>query len=200
MSGYRSGNCKQIVKEKCFRKRIGKMFSKWNSWWWQVNYLGIFTGIIRHSHGHYDKRADPEICNQVIHYATVIYIYLYFYTKLMQLSLQCIWVYNSYSLKALTSIYEPIKPNESRYLHRDCWSHPFYKNKKKFTDTIVLLLTSRIIQDSKVKCDKIPIYEEDIVDVEVRIEPACESIFENIFSGLRGYPQDCVQRHECAPP
>merc|ERR1712179_323527 len=23
VSGYRSGNCKQIVKEKCFRKRIG---------------------------------------------------------------------------------------------------------------------------------------------------------------------------------
>ena len=76
---------------------------------------------------------------------------------------------------------------------------PFIKIKNK-NDTIVLLLTSRIIQDSKVKCDKIPIYEEDIVDVEVRIEPACENIFENIFSGLRGYPQDCVQRHECAPP
>ena len=36
------------------------------------------------------------------------------------------------------------------------------------SDITVLLLTSRIVQDSKVKCDKIPIYEEDIVDVEVR--------------------------------
>jgi len=50
VAGYRTGQCKQIVKEKCFRKKIG---------------------VISHgfSHGHYKRRAaqlqsPPEICNQ----------------------------------------------------------------------------------------------------------------------------------------